>query len=154
MQVTIRDLEDTDLETFFRQQLDPAPHRLIGTVMRDRDDFMAHWEKHRKNPSVRLMAILANGAVAGHVVSYVADEKREVGYWLGSEFSGQGIATHALQLFLKAHRERPVYAHVAEQNPASARILEKCGFEKVGANQRPCPVTRGVIAEGVYRLND
>jgi RimJ/RimL family protein N-acetyltransferase len=154
MQVMIREVEEADLEIFFRQQLDPESHRLIGTAMRDRDDFMAHWEKHRRDPSVRLMAILANGAVAGHVVSYVVEQKRQVGYWLGGEFAGQGIATRALKLFLEAYLERPMYAHVAEQNPPSARVLEKCGFDKIGESQRPRPVTREVVAEAVYRLND
>lgn len=154
MDVSIRELEDGDLEIFYKQQRDPEPHRLIGTVMRDRGDFMAHWEKHRKDPAVTLMTILANGAIAGHVVSYVVARRREVGYWIGGEFAGRGIATRALTLFLEAQTERPLYAHVAEQNPASARVLEKCGFERAGVDQRSCPVTQELIAEAVYRRID
>jgi RimJ/RimL family protein N-acetyltransferase len=56
-----------------------------------------------------------------------------VGYWLGREFWGQGIATQALALFLKEERTRPLVAHVAQHNIGSRRVLEKCGFVVVSA---------------------
>ena len=55
-----------------------------------------------------------------------------VGYWLGEPFWGQGIVTHALHAmteyaFATFDLVR-LYATVKEWNPASARVLEKCGF--------------------------
>jgi RimJ/RimL family protein N-acetyltransferase len=65
------------------------------------------------------------------VVSFILEGRREVGYWLGREFWGKGIATSALQLFLEEISERPLFAFSAHSNPASARVLQKCGFSQI-----------------------
>jgi RimJ/RimL family protein N-acetyltransferase len=72
--------------------------------------------------------VVDDGAVAGHVVSFERDGKREVGYWVGRPFWGRGIASRALDEFLRVVTERPLHAVVAVANPASMRVLEKCGF--------------------------
>jgi hypothetical protein len=66
-------------------------------------------------------------------VSWNNTDGREVGYWLGREFWGQGIATQALALFLEEEPTRPLVAHVAKHNIGSRRVLEKCGFVVVSA---------------------
>ena len=58
--------------------------------------------------------------------------ERSVCYWLGREHWGQGWATRGLQAFLDQHSERPLFARVAHDNLASIRVLEKCGFVRVG----------------------
>ncbi len=95
---------------------------------RDHDAFMAHWHKIMRDPSTVLKTIVAEGQVAGNVVSFLRGDTREVGYWLGREFWGRGIATEALALFLRGYRTRPLYAGVASHNAGSIRVLEKCGF--------------------------
>jgi RimJ/RimL family protein N-acetyltransferase len=85
-----------------------------------------------KDETVILKTILFEGQVAGNLVSFVLSGEREVGYWLGREFWGKGIATRALSEFLKQVKERPLYAHVARHNIASLRVLEKCGFRLQG----------------------
>jgi RimJ/RimL family protein N-acetyltransferase len=57
-----------------------------------------------------------------------------VGYWIGREFWGRGLATRALSAFLHEVEERPIYAGVAETNVASIRVLEKCGFTAADAS--------------------
>jgi RimJ/RimL family protein N-acetyltransferase len=99
---------------------------------RDRDAFMAHWAKIMADDSVVLKTILFNGQVAGNLVSFEISGEREVGYWIGKEFWGKGIATKALAEFLDYVKIRPLYAHVAKHNMASRRVLEKCGFTVIG----------------------
>ncbi|HKY55539.1 MAG TPA: GNAT family N-acetyltransferase, partial [Anaerolineales bacterium] len=94
----------------------------------DRDAFMAHWTKIMANDSVLLKTILFNDQVAGNIVSWEQDGEREVGYWVGKEFWGKGVATEALREFLNEVKTRPLVAHVAKHNVASRRVLEKCGF--------------------------
>jgi RimJ/RimL family protein N-acetyltransferase len=54
----------------------------------------------------------------------------ERAYW------GKGIATRALTPFLaQANTTRPIYARVARDNLGSRRILEKCGFQVIGATK-------------------
>jgi RimJ/RimL family protein N-acetyltransferase len=56
----------------------------------------------------------------------------KVGYWLGKEYWGKGIACEALSQFLLQVKVRPLYARVAKQNIASIRVLQKCGFTMYG----------------------
>jgi RimJ/RimL family protein N-acetyltransferase len=66
----------------------------------------------------------------------VARRSAEIGYWLGEEFWGRGIATEAvIAMTARAfanHDLCRVYAHVFEWNRASARVLEKAGYEFEG----------------------
>ncbi|HEX2057478.1 MAG TPA: GNAT family protein [Actinomycetota bacterium] len=59
-----------------------------------------------------------------------------LGYWVGEEHNGRGIATEAVGLAVRyafgdlgLHR---VQANVMTRNPRSARVLEKAGFRKEG----------------------
>ncbi len=104
---------------------------MANVPARDRDVFMAHWGRIRRDGSVVVRTVELGGAVAGNVVSWVHDEERDVGYWIGREHWGLGVATAALGSFLTLLRERPLCAHVAEHNAGSIRVLEKCGFVAV-----------------------
>jgi RimJ/RimL family protein N-acetyltransferase len=82
--------------------------------------------------TVVIRTVLVDGRVAGNVMSLLHEGQREVGYWIGREHWGRGVATSAMSLFLDQVRERPLYARVATRNVASIRVLEKCGFAVVG----------------------
>ena len=84
------------------------------------------------------LAIDVNGEAVG-AVGYVPgrDVERysaEIGYWLGEELWGRGIVTEALQLvtehaFAEAGFLR-LFALPFSDNLASARVLEKAGYER------------------------
>ena len=138
--ISLRKVQDSDLPIFFEHQRDSVANQMAAFPARDKDAFMAHWAKIMKDESVILKTILFEGQVAGNVLSFEISGEREVGYWLGREFWGKGIATRALSEFLTQVQVRPLYAHVAKHNIASRRVLEKCGFvisseDKGGANQ-------------------
>jgi RimJ/RimL family protein N-acetyltransferase len=126
--VFLRAVTEADLPIFFEQQLDPEATRMAAFPSRDRDAFMAHWAKIMTHDTNILKSILFNEQVAGNIVSWEQGGQREVGYWLGKEYWGKGIATKALAAFLCQVKTRPLYAHVARHNLASRRVLEKCGF--------------------------
>ena len=129
--VLLRDVTASDLPIFFEQQLDPIATQMAAFPARDREAFMAHWAKILADEANILKTILYGDQVAGNIVSWEQSGEREVGYWLGREFWGKGIATRALSLFLEQVLLRPLYAYVAKHNLASIRVLEKCGFEKM-----------------------
>lgn len=128
--VTLRDVRDDDLATFFEHQSDPEANRMANFPPRDRATFMAHWARILVGPGTE-RTVEVDGAVAGNVVSWVHDDERDVGYWIGREHWGAGVATAALGAFLTIVEERPLFAHVAEHNVGSIRVLEKCGFVAV-----------------------
>ena len=102
---------------------------------RDRDAFRAHWHKILADDSVTAATIVFDGFVAGDIVSWDNEGEREVNYWIGRSFWGQGIATAALSQFLEHLDRRPLRAHVAKHNLGSLRVLGKCGFTIVGESK-------------------
>ena len=130
--VSLRDATEGDLPAFFEHQLDPEAARMAAFPPRDREAFTAHWARTLDDESIVRNTVLVDGRVAGSVVSFEQEGEREVGYWLGREFWGRGVATAALTLFLGVERTRPLHARVAKGNAASVRVLEKCGFRMSG----------------------
>jgi RimJ/RimL family protein N-acetyltransferase len=128
-EVELRDVLPADLPVFFEQQLDPEATRMAEFPARDHDAFMTHWAKCLADANTILRTILFRGQVAGSVVCWEQSGSRNVGYWLGRDYWGRGIATAALRQFLADVTSRPLYAHVARHNTASIRVLEKCGFD-------------------------
>jgi RimJ/RimL family protein N-acetyltransferase len=126
--VTLREVVETDLPIFYTHQLDPEGARMVGFPSRDWDAHVAHWRKIMGIPSTILRTILVDGEVAGNLLSFEHDGWREVGYWLGREFWGRGIASQALAQFLEVVKTRPLYGVVVKHNRASLRVLQKCGF--------------------------
>jgi RimJ/RimL family protein N-acetyltransferase len=126
--VVLREVHDDDLPALFEHQSDPDSVRMTRVPARDWATFTEHRAQIRADPEVVWRAIVADGELAGDLLSFLRDGRREVGYRLGREHWGRGIATAALRAFLATYRERPLYAGVAADNPASVRVLEKCGF--------------------------
>jgi RimJ/RimL family protein N-acetyltransferase len=137
MRVLLRDVQDDDLVTLFEHQTDPEANRMANFEPRDRDAFMAHWAKILRDDSVVVRTIEVEGRVAGNVVSWEHDGERDVGYWIGRDDWGKGVATAALTAFLVELDTRPLHAHVAAHNIGSIRVLEKCGFERSSAERLP-----------------
>jgi RimJ/RimL family protein N-acetyltransferase len=142
-EVLLREVREDDLSIFFEHQADRDANRMAAFEARDRDAFMAHWAKIAVDGSVVTRTILLGGLVAGNVVSWVHDGERDVGYWIGKDHWGKGVATRALEAFLEQLETRPLHAHVAVHNVASIRVLEKCGFTVRG---------RATTAEGHKEL--
>lgn len=133
--ITLRPVIESDLPIFFEQQNDPAANEMAAFPARDRDSFMEHWTKNLANKSNIHMTILYNNQVAGNIISFDMEGHREVGYWLGHDLWGKGIASKALEQFLRIESIRPLYGYTAKHNIASQRVLEKHGFEAVGEEE-------------------
>jgi RimJ/RimL family protein N-acetyltransferase len=131
-EITLREVQEDDLQVFFQQQLDPEARRLAGFPGRDQDAFMAHWIKSMAEETAILKTIVFDGRVAGNIVLWKQAGERRVGYWLGKAYWGKGIASTALSQLLEQVKYRPLYARVAKHNIASLRVLEKCGFTVLG----------------------
>jgi RimJ/RimL family protein N-acetyltransferase len=120
------------LPILFEHQLDPEGARMAAFKSRDREAFMAHWAKIMANPACALRVILADGTVAGNIGAWTDGADRQVGYWIGREFWGRGIASAALVQFLGYESARPLTACVAKHNHGSIRVLQKAGFLQAG----------------------
>ena len=81
----------------------------------------------------------------------------EVGYWLGAEFWGRGIATQAVravtELAFATHPElQRLYAVPFSWNPASARVLEKAGYSREGTLRRSAIKDGHVLDQWMYAI--
>ena len=127
----LREVVEADLPVFYEHQRDPEASAMAAFPSRDRDAFMAHWARTLANDSALTWTIVCDGEVAGNIGCWTADRRMLVGYWVGREFWGRGLATQALAELLDVVDVRPLHAYVAKSNVASIRVLEKCGFVKV-----------------------
>ncbi|MGE0230201.1 MAG: GNAT family N-acetyltransferase [Flavobacteriaceae bacterium] len=101
-------------------------------------DFLARAEGLERQGEGRVFAIAGrDGALIGCAgFETHEDGAIHLGYWLGSAWWGAGIMTGIVADLVTAAREafprRDLAALVCVDNPASARVLEKNGFEARG----------------------
>jgi [ribosomal protein S5]-alanine N-acetyltransferase len=110
------------------RDLFPSPYTID-----DAHDFIAM----ATGPSPNLfLAIEVQGEAAGgigiHPLEDVYRGTAEIGYWLAEPFWGKGIVTDAVRALIPvafAHTDIiRIQAGIFSNNPASIRVLEKCGF--------------------------
>jgi RimJ/RimL family protein N-acetyltransferase len=128
----LRDVHEEDLDVLFEQQREPEAVAMAVFPAREREAFDAHWRKILADDSNVVRVIDVDGEVVGNIGSWEQDGLQLVGYWLGREFWGRGLATAALTELAQELNTRPLHAWVATSNGGSIRVLEKCGFVRVG----------------------
>jgi RimJ/RimL family protein N-acetyltransferase len=149
----LRDVATTDLDAFYEQQADPEAAAMALFPSRDRESFDAHWRRTLADASAVKRTIEADGEVAGNVLCWTQDGRRLVGYWLGREFWGRGLATAALAELVGWLPERPLHAWVATTNVGSIRVLQKCGFVEVDRLAEHDERMGRVVEEILFRLD-
>ena len=153
----LREVRETDLDVLFAYWTDPEANRMAAFTSADpsdREAFDERWRRHRQSDDVTALVIEVDGRVVGSIGSWTTDGEREVTYWLGSEHWGKGIATRALAEFLAdVERTRPVQASTADDNVGSQRVLEKCGFRRVGGRRAFADSRGEELDEILFRLD-
>lgn len=105
-----------------------------------------------------LLAIDVDGeAVGGIGVHPLADVYRktaEIGYWVAEPFQGRGIATDAVRAVIPPAFETfdivRLQAGVFSHNPASMRVLEKCGFAREAVHRHAVTKNGTLLDEVLY----
>jgi [ribosomal protein S5]-alanine N-acetyltransferase len=97
-------------------------------------DFCRESEEKKDN---YLFAIEVNDEFIGGIGLHKKMEHCfDVGYWISEKYWGKGYATNALKtitkLALKKLKIDRIQAYVFDGNPASEKVLEKCGYEYEG----------------------
>jgi RimJ/RimL family protein N-acetyltransferase len=101
----------------------------------DAEDFIS--SVNVANGETAFLITLADGTIMGGCGLAMTDGPApELGYWLGTAYWGHGYATEAVRAVIDyaftdlEHEALQAGARVT--NPASRRILEKCGFQWTG----------------------
>jgi len=154
-QITLRPVLKTDLPIFFTHQSDPSAIFMAAFTAEDptnRKVFISHWRKILKDKTIQIQTILFEDHIAGHIEQFMLLGLPSIGYWIGKEFWGLGIATKALHSFLNQTIARPLYARVVKDNLSSMRVLEKNGFVKVGQDKGYAHGRGNEVDEWIYKL--
>jgi len=140
---SVRSWEWRDREAIVRH----ANNRNVSINLRDRFPYPYTLSDARlwldmvvgQKPETNFAIALGGEAIGGIGFTLqhdVAHRSAEIGYWLGEEFWGRGIATDALvavtDYAFAGHDLCRLYAHVFEWNLGSARVLEKAGYSFEG----------------------
>lgn len=110
-----------------RDQL-PNPYTVMDALQ-----WMSHIKDHQP---VQNMAIVNNGMVVGNIGCKLQEDvyrkSIEIGYFVGEEHWGKGIATVAIEMFVQYlilnFQPIRIYAEVFEHNRSSMKVLQKNGF--------------------------
>jgi RimJ/RimL family protein N-acetyltransferase len=111
--------------------------RLTARVFMDVRDAERYLSSLFSAPASMAFHIVApEGAVVGIVKAIVTEHRAQVGYVVHEPFRGRGFATRAVEAIVPRLEAEPsisrIWATCALDNPASTRVLEKCGFELEG----------------------
>jgi RimJ/RimL family protein N-acetyltransferase len=154
--VTLRALTDEDLDDLFRWESDPGAARMAAFTRADPADraaFDAHYRQVRSDPDNTNLAIEEDGALAGMIASFTVEGERELTYWIDPLRWGRGIASGALQIFLRLETQRPLFARAAASNLGSNKVLSRNGFMKIGQETSWAEGVGEAVLEHVYRLD-
>lgn len=108
-------------------------------------------------PRLFLAIVLGGEAVGGIGISLFDDVKRrsaEIGYWLSEDYWGRGIVTDAVKAMVPVAFERydivRLQAGIFSNNPASMRVLEKCGFTREAVLKKAVTKNGELLDEVIY----
>ena len=133
---------------------DRFPHQYKVSDARNWLDLVVGYE-----PETNFAIAVNDKAVGGIGFSRLDDvnfRSAEIGYWLGEEFWGRGLATQALVAVTRYAFESTdvcrVFAHVFEWNNASARVLEKAGYTFEGRLKKSVSKDGKIIDQLMYSM--
>ncbi|MBD3259728.1 GNAT family N-acetyltransferase [Candidatus Woesearchaeota archaeon] len=102
-------------------------------------DAKKYIKKSLKDKDSHEFAVLCDGEFAGTVVlenPAVGKKTYELGYVVCKKHQGKGVASKAVKLMIdygfKKMKINKIWAGVLSNNPASMKVLEKCGFRPEG----------------------
>ena len=145
-----------DLEFLFKFQLNKEAINLAAFTPKDPADKSAYLSKYTKllsDPTVNNQTIIIDNIIVGSIAKFEIDGQAEVTYWIDKNFWGKGIATKALEYLLTIEKARPILGRVAFDNYGSQKVLEKCGFVKIGKDKGFANARQTEIEEFIYKLD-
>lgn len=154
-QINLRKTLAADLNFFFQFQLDKDGQYMAAFMPvdpTDRDAYLAKHTRFLNDPAITTRTILVDNEIAGSIAKFVMEGEAEITYWIDKKFWGQGVASTILKDFLNIETARPIFGRVAFDNYGSQKVLEKCGFVKIGTDKGFANARQAEIEEFIYKL--
>lgn len=119
----------------------------------DKEFYINKWTKIVENPDIKMQTMRVNNNIVGSFVHFDFRGETNVSYWIDQQHWGKGFATEGLNAFIKGIVKRPLFARIAFDNFASQKVVEKCGFIKIGTDRGFANARQKEIEEFIYKLN-
>lgn len=123
---------------------------------REAGAFLEHAHENRGGEIVYALTLAESGAFVGCAGLNHGERGLEIGYWIGEPHWKQGFATeaaHALvDLAFRATDVGVLHAACRVVNPASRRVIQKCGFQYAGQGMLNS-LAAGKVPVERYRLD-
>ena len=143
--ILLRPWRDDDAEVLYKYASDPEvgpragwpPHKsveesleIIRTIFRS--DHMWAIELKETGEPIGCMGYM----VCGESNINISENDVEAGYWIARPYWNRGICTEALRLLIdycfNVKGFATIWADYFPENPASGKVMEKCGFRDTG----------------------
>jgi [ribosomal protein S5]-alanine N-acetyltransferase len=147
-------IED-DLKTLYQIQIDKEANYMAAfTSLESAQEnmYIAKYSKFLNEPTINLQTIKVGEQIIGSISKFEMNNENEITYWIDKNFWSKGITSSALALFLQSEYARPIYGRTAFDNIASQKVLEKCGFTKIGTDKGFAHARQIEIEEYIYKL--
>jgi [ribosomal protein S5]-alanine N-acetyltransferase len=157
---TIVNLMDYEIAKYLYEV--PYPYRIdyaLNFIKSSYDNFKLHkaitFGIEYKN--IIESKLLLVGTIGIKDIDYV-NKKANIGYWIGTQYQGKGIATECVRLVVNyAFDElklKEISAYVFPDNNSSIKVLEKNGFEKTSEVNEYHPLSNRYRNSLIYILNN
>src|ERR671912_1610081 len=100
---------------------------------------------------------LLSGTIGIKDIDYI-NKKANIGYWIGKQYQGKGIATECIKLVVNYAFDElkleEISAYVFPDNNYSIRVLEKNGFGKTGEVNEYHPLSQRCRNSLIYTIKN
>jgi RimJ/RimL family protein N-acetyltransferase len=157
--LALRELADSDVPALALLAGDWDVARMTARIPFPYSEALAREWMGTIGPGEFVRVITHKGVLVG-AVGYVENDgsSAEIGYWIGKPWWGQGFATEAASAlvrycFTTAGMKRLTCCHF-DDNPASARVIQKLGFQPHGGITAAwCDARQAEVPTRSYELN-
>ena len=147
--ILLRPWCESDAEALFKYASDPdvgpragwPPHKSVEEsleIIRTVFNTDTMWAVELKATSEPIGCVGYLPAPASNLK--IKDDEAEVGYWIAKPYWGKGICTEALHLVIdycfNENKFNAIWGDYFPENPASGKVMEKCGFVDTGQETR------------------
>ena len=149
--ILLRPWRESDAEALFKYASDPEvgpragwpPHKNVEEslgIIRTVFGTETMWAVELKETSEAIGCVGYLPASASNLK--IENDQCEVGYWIAKPYWGKGICTEAMRLVVDycfhVKGFTVLWGDYFPENPASGRVMEKCGFVDTG-EETVCP---------------
>lgn len=143
--ITLRPWQESDAEALFKYASDPEVGPRAGwPVHKSLEESLDVIRNIFTNDHTWAIELNETGEAIGCIGYYpsgesnigIGEDDAEIGYWVAKPYWNKGICTEALRLMIdycfNVKGIHTLWCDYFVDNPASGRVMEKCGFQDTG----------------------